>query len=797
MIPGNSTTIYKAQNNSVAYGLYGATSMPDAIMTELGVPDNILQSDFLNDEGNYAQTYLGNGTVQTWSHTNLRLTSPTPYDEWFGLGIFTMTPKYYLSASATSQLQSYEMSQCGFWQSNIVYTLTTGDAITSTDSYQYLGASGTETFDMTITTSAWPVLITTSAFWPSGWPDTEVWFEEPMWEDGDCDTNEMFPPPPEIAGVYGGCALNATYIQPVAYQMPDGNWPLPLLSGLIPWLAHQPSVVAKYPYINSCWTINGVGQPTVHVAVIQLTTTSTHFITMGGAYTASTTPEVTASVTQSSDASSDIPASASSQTQATDFTTAVVSSSTQALLSSTTVATLISSQTLPTTKMTVPSSSTTVHSPHDSPASSVSASPVSNAETVHQSLEASSTTQKQSSQATSDGIGALLLAISSVAQQQAQSRSSTLDGGISKITTSTGPSVGGEGPARTQPSGTPTITDDTAVPLASDDRYQVGGYTIAAGGSAATVSGTAYSVLSLGTGIQVVADGLTSTVQLVSASGAAIVSLTSGVGYQISGQTITAGGSAIFISGSTYSALPSGSGVQVVVGSLTSTAKPISTIALTTLAGGMIISPIALAASATPSVSFTLSYESLGVNEVLVGSQTLSVGGSAVTDGSQTLALALLGSSLAIVIDGSSTTVLPTATAQQQIVTVGGHTYIAYATSSAIIIDGTTIYPGSATVLNGETVILSGTNLVIAFGNDVSTEGLGAAIMSGLDGSQALYTTPARSVLSTASGQVITAQKTSTAASVAHTSTAGAFMTPIPFTKMKSVMAIALALVLY
>lgn len=83
--------------------------------------------------------------------------------------------------------------------------------------------------------------------------------------------------------------------------------------------------------------------------------------------------------------------------------------------------------------------------------------------------------------------------------------------------------------------------------------------------------------------------------------------------------------------------------------------------------------------------------------------------------------------------------VLPANTATsvtgEGVVTLGGQVYTAYAAgSSRVVVDGHTVEPGSATVVNGETISLSGTDLIVMSGTVTSSEGLGGAIMSGLNG---------------------------------------------------------------
>ncbi|KAK5128415.1 hypothetical protein LTR85_003083 [Meristemomyces frigidus] len=94
------------------------------------------------------------------------------------------------------------------------------------------------------------------------------------------------------------------------------------------------------------------------------------------------------------------------------------------------------------------------------------------------------------------------------------------------------------------------------------DIYVVAGSTLSAGGSAVATSGTVYSALPASSGLQIVAGGFTSTIQTTA---------TAGDTYVVAGSTLFAGGSAVAISGTVYSALPSGAGVEAIGNGGTST----------------------------------------------------------------------------------------------------------------------------------------------------------------------------------------------------------------------------------
>jgi hypothetical protein len=111
----------------------------------------------------------------------------------------------------------------------------------------------------------------------------------------------------------------------------------------------------------------------------------------------------------------------------------------------------------------------------------------------------------------------------------------------------------------------------TLSPQDSPDAYILGGsVTVSAGGSAQTISGTAYSALPSNSGLLVMAAGGTTTISVTSIGGSDPANAVNS--YILDGTaTISAGGSVVAISGTTYSALPSGSGVVAIEGGKSST----------------------------------------------------------------------------------------------------------------------------------------------------------------------------------------------------------------------------------
>ncbi|KAI7203357.1 hypothetical protein KC316_g1301 [Hortaea werneckii] len=53
-------------------------------------------------------------------------------------------------------------------------------------------------------------------------------------------------------------------------------------SEMMQWMAQEPFIIERHPYIADCWTLPGVGQPTVHIPVELATVTSSHIIITEG-----------------------------------------------------------------------------------------------------------------------------------------------------------------------------------------------------------------------------------------------------------------------------------------------------------------------------------------------------------------------------------------------------------------------------------------------------------------------------------------------------------------------------------
>jgi hypothetical protein len=212
---------------------------------------------------------------------------------------------------------------------------------------------------------------------------------------------------------------------------------------------------------------------------------------------------------------------------------------------------------------------------------------------------------------------------------------------------------------------------------------------------------------------------------------AAPISKPSVTGFAIGTQTASPGGAALTQGGSTFSALPSGAGLQVV-------------------ANGQ----IATVSGASPSSSPVV-HAGGDDGEYVLGGNTLTVGGKAVTSGGATFSALPDGGGVLVVSNGHTSRIplgeaadvntfgsdssLPTpvilpANAEQPI-TIGDKTYTAQITAGSLLVLGSqTIRPGFTTVINGETLLLTGSNLLLATGTSTSTRGLGGSIMSDLGG---------------------------------------------------------------
>ena len=219
-------------------------------------------------------------------------------------------------------------------------------------------------------------------------------------------------------------------------------------------------------------------------------------------------------------------------------------------------------------------------------------------------------------------------------------------------TTNTPPAGDGQSnPSAPSASAPPVIalpTEPSSNDQSPPEAVVVGGSTtISAGGQAAAVSGTTFSVLPSAGGIIGIADGETRTLPLPLPTLAPApgpisdfvrpVTFAGQQGFVVAGPTITQGGEGLVISGTTYTALPSGSGVVA-----------ISEAGSTTLQ--------------QPSQLLGFGINTLPGSEggYLFTDQTLSVGGSAVVIAGTTYSALPQGSGIAVAASGSSNIVAVT-----------------------------------------------------------------------------------------------------------------------------------------
>lgn len=188
-----------------------------------------------------------------------------------------------------------------------------------------------------------------------------------------------------------------------------------------------------------------------------------------------------------------------------------------------------------------------------------------------------------------------------------------------------------------------TVGGSTITAVAGQGVGVGGTTTLEAGGAAATVSG---QVVSLGSG-GVVVDGSTVAYSTLNGQGSS--------GQPAQDATLSVGGPAVTIDGHTLSLAPSG--VVVVDGSSQAFSGAQASV---TLPGGQTLTIAAGSSGSTDSAETVITLSSLtltadrpadSTSVIVVGSQTLTVGGPAITSGGKTLSAASGG----IVVDGTTT----------------------------------------------------------------------------------------------------------------------------------------------
>jgi hypothetical protein len=253
-VPANSTTIYANTTGYPTSGVYGPSDGQPWV-TVPGVPYTLLPDSF--DPIDYARTSIDNVTAMTFPGTDLVIQQPTAYNEWFQIAVFTTTPDLSAHPSQSETgMTAWPASMCGSYEydyDTVTQTITSGGEVTTTKS--------------TMSTPRSSRLV------PSG-----------------KDYSWLF-----LAAFFGGTKdvddLNVTYIEPQATPWDGGKALVDYPTGLLGWLGGQEDIVAKHPYITDCFTVgHGDGQPTVHVPVNALTVTSSHIIDVQKAPSPTTSP---------------------------------------------------------------------------------------------------------------------------------------------------------------------------------------------------------------------------------------------------------------------------------------------------------------------------------------------------------------------------------------------------------------------------------------------------------------------------------------------------------------------------
>lgn len=192
-----------------------------------GVPTDLLTSSFYGP-ADYAGTYVDSTTVMSFSHTDLVITLPTPFDEWMHIAIYTETPN--ASIHSSSDFSVWPASVCGTYSTSTEYSSSTltKTLSRSTDIVTYVAYS------------SWPVAThILDQLQPSD-PSNSLRYSI---------LRSM------TSGDYGDRlnTLNATYIQAKSTQFTEPKVQALLPTGIIDWLATQEEVIKDYPYIKNCW----------------------------------------------------------------------------------------------------------------------------------------------------------------------------------------------------------------------------------------------------------------------------------------------------------------------------------------------------------------------------------------------------------------------------------------------------------------------------------------------------------------------------------------------------------------
>ena len=517
-VPVDSSTIHRSLSGYPEAGMstgVGYLSIP-------GVPTDLLTSSFYGP-ADYAGTYVDSTTVMSFSHTDLVITLPTPFDEWMHIAIYTETPN--ASIHSSSDFSVWPASVCGTYSTSTEYSSSTltKTLSRSTDIVTYVAYS------------SWPVAThTLDQLQPSD-PSNSLRYSI---------LRSM------TSGDYGDRlnTLNATYIQAKSTQFTEPKVQALLPTGIIDWLATQEEVIKDYPYIKNCWLGPvGEGQPTVHVPVMALTATSSIFLD------SSETPTVE-SVEKGS--------TSSLTTKSTVRTIVTVRTSTASHDASTT-ASVESKQSI--ADAVRPESTGNPQSKIEKPDSDAVDADTEEQSQIPETEEPSSTSSKSTASSTTGFIEGVVSALQSAVAQQ---------GGVSQAEPS---SQDDQENTRVEPAAAISTPVSDEPPAESVTGFAVGTQTASPGGEAITRGGSVYSALPSGSGLRVVADGQTSTItDVVSPDVAVAQDSGSGNEYVVGDNTLTAGGSAITSDGKTISALPAGSGVRIAANGQTTTVPAVA-----------------------------------------------------------------------------------------------------------------------------------------------------------------------------------------------------------------------------
>lgn len=517
--PINSTTISVPKNASTILqpALYMNNQLEKIQLALPDVPTNLLTASYHGGD-DYAGTMVDIETVETFSHTNLVITQPTPYDEWMNFGIYTETPN--VSVYPASNFSTWPASMCGTYTTVKVYSW----------SYWTLTSDGTK-----ITSSTSMPTSTITQLRPTG-TNGELHFHF-----GDLRN---------AGPTYRIKPLGLTYIRAKSTQITEARTAIILPTDIIEWLATQEHVVDEYPYIKDCVIAGpGTGQPVVHVPVVALTVTSSHFLDEDGTRT-----------TELSDASSVM--TITRQMIKTLHTTRTIGSPT-------------------------PGDNAITNTVSTDPAlpSGSGLRVEANGQTTTITANTGVNTE-QSSESDSEKVMGIIVVTAATSDKNT----------MSALSAGPGVHMVSSGEISTMPMSEPekSVTLHLGTPK---DVYFFADKTSSAGEIALISLDATYSALSSGSGINIVAgestsiarigeatrvstiaemsSGYQTSTMLVAASEKSIT-LRSGTPkdvYVFAGKTLSAGESALISLGATYSALSSGSGIIIVAEKSTSTAK--------------------------------------------------------------------------------------------------------------------------------------------------------------------------------------------------------------------------------